>query len=199
MVNPHQPNQYVVNNQPTATPAPNQTYYGVPNQSWTANSYYDLHVHDNSGMIHIETSSNGNCGAFSWGATAQGTPATPPPGQSNVETPCGPSPWTLQTFFDIWGISISSTNFGPLKGPVQIYATPSNYSSYSACGTNADGTVNTSGPNGCTTAAGAVQYVSGDPAKIPATIKLQSHTTVWIVVGTPPAGLPSVAWDEGNP
>src|SRR5579875_3124992 len=36
MVNPNPPDQYIVNDQPTSTPGPAATYYGVPNQSWTA-------------------------------------------------------------------------------------------------------------------------------------------------------------------
>lgn len=190
MVNPNQPNQDVYDDE-LYTPAPGATVPPgtVPNQTWTANCYYDLHVHDKSGMIHIETSSNGQCGAFTY------YPATPSPSE-NVK-PCNyESPFTLQTFFDVWGISIGANNFGPLKGPVQIYTTPPGYDSYTACGTTSQGYVVTP----CETTSNEYQLVSGNPATIPATIQLQSHTTVWIVIGSPPSsGLPNIAWDEGDP
>ena len=125
MVNPNKPDEYVVNDQPTSTPAPTQTYYGVPNQTWTANCYYDLHVHDNSGMVHMETSSNGSCGAFT---------SSPYPTPVNQQSPCNyPSPFTLKTLLDIWGIALTANNFGKLSGAVQIYATPAGYDSYTAC------------------------------------------------------------------
>jgi hypothetical protein len=194
MVNPHYPNQYVVNDQPTSTPAPTQTYYGVPNQSWTAQCFYDMHVHDNSGMVHIETTSNGQCNYYTY------YPATPAPGQPLK--PCNyPSPWTLANFFDEWGISIGPDNFGPLQGAVQMYSTPPGYDSYSACGTDGGGNVILP----CHTSSSLYQLVYPNsngttPYQVASSIKLQSHTTIWIVVGTPlPTGLPSINWVEGNP
>lgn len=195
MVNPNPPDEYVVNDQPTSTPKPTQTYYGVPNQSWTADCYYDMHVHDNSGMVHIETSSNGNCDYWTY------YPATPAP-NANL-TPCTqPDPaMTLGHFLDIWGISIGPNNFGRLTGAVQIYGTPPGYISYNACGTDAQGHVITP----CTTSSTAyTRYFptssnATNPGAVVNSIQLLSHTTIWIVVGTPPSGLPNVTWDEGNP
>jgi hypothetical protein len=188
MVNPHPPTEYVVDDQPTSTPAPSQTYYGVPNQTWTADCYYDLHVHDNSGMIHIETASNGNCGAFT---------SSPYPTPVNQQKLCNyPSPFTLATFLQVWGISLTPNNFGPLTGTVQIYGTPPGYNSYSAC----------SDFSNCETASTSYQLYfptssnNNNPMAVASQIQLQSHTTIWIVVGQPlPSGLPNVHWDEGNP
>jgi hypothetical protein len=196
MVNPNPPNQYIVNDQPTSTPAPAQTYEGVPNQSWTADCYYDMHVHDNSGMVHIETSSNGDCGYWTY------YPATPAPNAKL--TPCTqPDPaMTLGHFLDIWGISLGPNNFGRLTGSVQIYGTPPGYISYSACGTDNLGNVDIP----CQTSSSAYQRYfptssnMTNPMSVANGIQLLSHTTIWIVVGTPlPSGLPSINWSEGNP
>ncbi|HEY1729826.1 MAG TPA: hypothetical protein VGG22_15740 [Candidatus Baltobacteraceae bacterium] len=162
---------------------PSDNINGVLNQSYYADCYYDMHAHDNSGMIHVETAYNTpqNCGAAS---------GNPPTQLCNYA-----SPFTLQTFFDIWGISFSANSFGPLSGPVQIYtSTPANYNSYSACGTTSVNTVVTP----CVTQSSTYQAFLGLPAQIP----IYSHTTIWILVGTGNPygqGLPNVNWQEGNP
>ncbi len=196
MVNPNPPDQYIVNDQPTSTPGPAATYYGVPNQSWTADCYYDMHVHDNSGMVHIETSSAGQqCGYWTY------YPATPAPNAKL--TPCTQADpeMTLGHFLDIWGISLTAHNFGVFTGPVQIYGTPPGYISYNACGMDSQGNVITP----CTTSSSVYERYfptssnMTDPMAVANGIQLLSHTTIWIVVGTPPSGLPNIAWDEGNP
>ena len=188
MVNPHPPNEYVYNDAtpaPSATPNPNS----VPNQSWTANCYYDMHVHDNSGMVHVETGSNGDCGYWTNGDPSGDTPV-------NQIKPCNyPAPWTLKTFLDIWGVNVTGNNFGPLSGALQVYSTPPGYNAYSACnGGNIVAvpcyTYSTSYQ--ATTLANALQ------------MPLYSHTTFWFVVGNPgvyttASSLPNINWEEGNP
>lgn len=89
--------------------APNKdiTYKGIPN--WTQNSYnpkypskpgcfYQMHTHDPSGLIHVE-SSNPN-----------GIPQTG-------------TMYTLGDFLALWGIPVnqSAGQFGPFTGTMQIY------------------------------------------------------------------------------
>jgi hypothetical protein len=157
---------------------PDQDINGVVNQSYNATCYYDIHVHDNSGMIHVETASNGNCGSYN----------NPETNECNYA-----SPFTLQTFFDIWGISYSANNLGSLTGPVQIYTTPAGYNSYAACGTNGDNVIIP-----CYTYSNSYSLFNGTPSQI----SLWSHTTVWIVIGSGnPTGssLPNIDWAEGDP
>lgn len=187
MVNPSPPNQYVDNDQVVTSSDQN----AVPNQSWTANCYYDFHVHDNSGMIHVETGSNGDCGAWTNGGSS-----TPAPVATASEVPCNyPAPWTLQTFLDIWGISVGSNNFGPLTGTLKVYTTPPGYNSYSAC---PDGTV-VGMP--CYTYSTSYQSSTLQQAL---QMTLYSHSTFWFVVGSPgvyttASSLPNINWEEGDP
>jgi len=183
MVNPNPPNQYIYN----GYPAPGPTAGAVPNQSWTANCYYDMHVHDNSGMIHVETANNNPqlCGSSS---------GNPPAQECNY-----PAPYTLKTFFDIWGINVTTSNFGPLTGPVVVYTTPSGYNSYSECGEQ-----NNFVDVPCYTMSTSYSPWTGTLAQLEAT-PIYSHTVYWFVVGTPnPAGptgsgLPNINWVEGDP
>jgi hypothetical protein len=77
---------------------------GLPNQTppnWTQYAigpkcYYQMHTHDASGTLHIES------------ATA------PANGQNGTL-------YTLGDLLAIWGIPVSATNWGPLNGAVQIY------------------------------------------------------------------------------
>jgi hypothetical protein len=62
----------------------------------TANSYYLIHTHDSSGIIHVEAPSNG----------------TP-----NLAS----SMYTLKDFLDIWGVTVNSNQFGAFKGPVRVF------------------------------------------------------------------------------
>jgi hypothetical protein len=179
IVNPSPPDQSVLNENVVPPGTPN----AVPNQSWTGNCFYDMHVHDNSGMVHIETADNNPqlCGAASAGSN--GVPARA----------CDyPAPYTLKTLFDIWGISVTASNFGPLQGPVTVYTTPLGYNSYSACGNSGNEVVVP-----CETLSSAYQLSTLSQAE---SMPLYSHSTFWFVIGNLPAGgLPSIAWDEGNP
>jgi hypothetical protein len=61
-----------------------------------ANCYYDVHLHDSSGIVHVES-----------------------PDPLNV--PITGSIFTTQQLFDEWGITVNSTQFGQFTGPLQVY------------------------------------------------------------------------------
>jgi hypothetical protein len=88
-----------------ADPQGDITYQGIPN--WTQYSYnsqnpgqpgcfYELHTHDPSGAIHVE-SSNPN------GVSQDGTI------------------YTLGDFLALWGIPVGPSQFGPFNGPITVY------------------------------------------------------------------------------
>lgn len=145
---------------PSTNPATNG-YSGI---TVYAQCFYYLHTHDASGMIHIESPSP-TCGAA-----------------ANYVPLCTMSLYTLGNFLDIWGISISPTNFGPFNGIVSIYTGPLNSSQQ--C---------TYGSTSCETPSNSYTLYTGDPTQIP----LYSHTIVWILVGTgnpTGASLPNLVW-----
>lgn len=146
-------------------PGPQDPSSSPPNQILTWTCAYSIHTHDASGMIHVETSSP-TCGSAP-GATG----------------PCSMSLYNFGNFLDVWGLSISSNNFGPLNGPVQIY-TQASTPPYCT--------------SACTVPATTLSLYTGDPRAIP----LYSHTVVWILVGSnvpSPANLPDILFQEGNP
>ena len=61
-----------------------------------ATDFYLIHTHDSSGIIHIESPSNG---------------------KPNLTA----SIYTLKDFLDIWGITVNSNQFGPFTGPVEVF------------------------------------------------------------------------------
>jgi hypothetical protein len=77
-------------------PGGTETYGGVPNQTEYATCFYDMHTHDPSGLVHMES------------ANPTGVPQTG-------------SIFTLGNFLDIWGINVTPTSFGPYQGPVSVY------------------------------------------------------------------------------
>jgi hypothetical protein len=62
----------------------------------SATSFYLIHTHDSSGIIHIESPSNG---------------------KPNLAS----SVYTLKNFLDIWGLTVNSNQFGPFQGPVRVF------------------------------------------------------------------------------
>jgi hypothetical protein len=60
----------------------------------TAHCYYEIHTHDASGMIHVES------------------PST---------APLSSSIYTVGTFLDVWGTSVGPLNVGPFSGQVRIF------------------------------------------------------------------------------
>lgn len=82
---------------------------GTPNFECYADTFYFMHTHDPSGVIHMEAPSP-TCGQ-----------------PSGYAQPCNTSQFTLGDFLDIWGISVSANNFGQYQGPVQVYTSPLQY------------------------------------------------------------------------
>jgi hypothetical protein len=100
------------------------------------------------------------------------------------QPPAGPCPtiFTLGNVLDVWGISISPNNFGPFTGPVSIYTSPPGV--FNPCSGSS---------GGCYTGSNTYSLYTGDPTQIP----LNSHTVVWILVGSGnPTGssLPNIEW-----
>ncbi len=61
-----------------------------------ATCFYHIHVHDQSGIVHVED-----------------------PDPNNV--PITGSLYTLQNLFDEWGITVNANQFGPFTGPVRVF------------------------------------------------------------------------------
>lgn len=61
-----------------------------------ATSFYLIHTHDSTGIIHIESPSNG-----------------PPNLASTI--------YTLKDFLDIWGLTVNANQFGPFTGPLEVF------------------------------------------------------------------------------
>jgi hypothetical protein len=137
---------------------------GAPNFECYADWFYYIHTHDPSGAIHLEAPTP-TCGAA-----------------SNFTVACNMSLFTLGNVLDVWGISMSATNFGHFTGPVSVYTSPQKYTT---CG------------NPCYTPSNQYSLYTGDPRAI----QLFSHSVIWIVVGTQPdrpASLPNVEWFIGT-
>jgi hypothetical protein len=100
----------------------------------TASCFYWIHTHDSSGYIHMES--------------------------PNV-APITSSEFTLGNVMDVWGMPLSSTQFGPWSGVVRIFT------GQAATGSE---TVNS-----------YTEYTAGNFASIP----LYSRTAVWIEVNPP--------------
>ncbi|MBV9271338.1 MAG: hypothetical protein JO165_09595 [Candidatus Eremiobacteraeota bacterium] len=125
-------------------PGADGTYFGYSNFTNTATCFYDLHTHDASGMIHTE---------------------------SPLTIPFSSSAFTLGTLLDVWGISISSSNFGPYIGPVQVYTAKV--------------------PLKTLTASNYTLYTGADPTSI----AVYSHMAIWIEVGptfVSPPNIPAI-------
>lgn len=125
-------------------PGPDTTFNGHPNYTNTASCFYYLHTHDASGMMHTES------------------PST---------APLSSSLYTLGTLLDVWGMTLSSSGFGPYSGTTRVYTakvplktlTASNYTLYT-------GTT-------------------------PRAISVYSHMAIWIEVGptfVAPPNIPAV-------
>ena len=145
---------------------------GVPNFECYADGFYYIHTHDASGEVHLEANSSQPCGV-----------------QNGVWTgPCNYSMFNFGQLLDIWGISISSNNFGPFNGPVQIYTSPLQF-------------VPCSGGNACYTGSNTYSLYPWDGTQASLqNLALYSHVVIWIVVGNGnPTGsaLPNIQWVLG--
>ena len=86
---------------------------GYINIECWGSTIYDLHTHDPSGLIHMES------------ATASGTACKP----------CDYSLYTLGNLFDVWGVSFNAGplgNFGRFQGQVTVYTSPLQYAGCAA-------------------------------------------------------------------
>ena len=117
----------------------------------TATCFYHLHTHDSSGIVHVED--------------------TDP-----SKAPITASLFTLKDVFDIWGITVSSSQVGAFSGPVKVYTS---------------GQVYRGNQNGGLVPASTYTQWTLDPNAIP----LYSHEVIFLLVGpTYPAQLPNVAF-----
>lgn len=139
---------------------PNQEIYA--GTSSTPGCFYHIHTHDASGMIHLEDHS-----------TSDNTIAL----------------WTTGNLFDIWGLQVSPTQFGPFMGPVTVYTSGQQYRG--GCSSTA------STPWQCEVGDSEYTQWTGDPRGIP----IYSHEVIWYEVGTgnPDAShLPGVSFPTPN-
>jgi hypothetical protein len=165
MVNPSGDGPYQPPN-PGATPIPNQEMY--------ADCFYFIHTHDASGLVHLEAPSS-----FT-GVAPCGAQATP-----QYSVLCTGSYFTLGDLLNVWGVSLSPTNFGPFSGQVGIYATAPQYGQCP--------------PGPCYT--GSNQYIAMTDSTQWTSIPLYHLTAIWIVVGQQPAqpsALPNIEWVNGG-
>ena len=117
--------------------------------------FYYSHTHDSTGVVHIEDP-NGN------------VPDVPPMD----------SKYVLGQWFQVWGITVSNSQFGPFSGPVEVLTSGQQYR---GGGPDTDVPENT------------LTVWNGDPNQIP----LYSHEVIWFLVGPNyPASLPAVHFAE---
>jgi len=101
----------------------------------TAGCYYFIHTHDSSGIVHVENKIN-----------------LPPTATVH--------PWSA--VFDIWGVKLTSTSFGPLKGDIRAFV-----GNVPQIG---DVTVN------------SYSQIGVDDA---GALKIRSHEVLWLVIDSP--------------
>ncbi|HLI96011.1 MAG TPA: hypothetical protein VKT72_07975 [Candidatus Baltobacteraceae bacterium] len=129
-------------------------YSGWYNEEIYATCFYHIHTHDASGLVHMETSQN--------------APITKPL-------------FNLGQFFDLWGINVTASQFGPYSGTVTVYTSLN--SATVPCHTTAQ----------CEVGANQYRLWTESPRVMP----LYSHEAIWIEVGTgnpDSAHLPGVAF-----
>jgi hypothetical protein len=116
-----------------------------PNQEIYGDCFYHLHTHDASGLVHIETRDSSDVSA---------------------------SLYTVGEVLDIWGIGVTTGNFGPLQGPITIYTS----------GQFSRGPCSSSAPNSCIVNATTYTLWTGDATGY--SIPLYSHEVIWYEIGT---------------
>lgn len=147
----------------------------IPNQEIYGDCFYFVHTHDASGLVHLEAPS-------SWTGAPPCSGAANPP----YSTLCTQSYFTLADLLNVWGLSMTQSNFGPLVGPVSVYSTPDGYWQCN--------------PGPCYRSSNQYQLVA-DPGVQGQNVKLWMHSVIWIVVGTQPnrpASLPNIEWINGG-
>ncbi len=131
-----------------------------------ATCFYYTHTHDQTGVLHVEY---------------------PNPNDTLITQPV----FETGDVFNIWGITVSSSQFGQFTGAVTVYTSGQVYRG----GSNCSGTSPPAGTvlgNG-TTPESDLSLWTGLPTAVP----LYSHEVIWYFVGTGnPTSLPNVSWDE---
>ncbi len=130
-------------------PGADGTYGGIKNWTEYASCYYYIHTHDASGVLHVES------------------PST---------SPVTKSLYTLGNAFDVWGMTLSSTQIGPFSGTVRAYV--------AQVPLHTDNIQRSS----------YVLYTAN-----PRTIPLNSHTAIWLEIGpayVTPSSLPVIGFYE---
>ncbi|MGH7738031.1 MAG: hypothetical protein ACREMP_09235 [Candidatus Tyrphobacter sp.] len=128
---------------------PGSGYPSYPGFVDAATCFYHIHTHDQSGIVHIED-----------------------PDPSGV--PMTGTLYTMKTFFDEWGITVNSNQFGPFTGPVRVFTS---------------GQVSRGGSGSTTVPATDLTYWGSDATTVPA----YSHEVIFVEVGpTWPTTLPNV-------
>ena len=137
-----------------------------PDEIVYASCFFFTHTHDSTGVFHVEYPNPNN------------VPITQPVFQT-------------QDLFNMWGITVSPTQFGQFAGPVTVYTSGQVYRGGSDCSGNIPpaGTV-LGGPIVPET---DLSLWTGDPNAIP----LYSHEVIWYFVGSGnPDTLPQINFDE---
>jgi hypothetical protein len=126
------------------------------NTQYATQCWYYTHTHDETGVIHIED-----------------------PNLGTLDSPPTDSHYTIKTFFDVWGITVNSFQFGQFQGPVEVFTSGQQYRG--------------GGGSNSYIAESTLQPWYGDPNAIP----LYSHEVIWFLVGpTYPSQLPGVHYYE---
>lgn len=131
-----------------------------------ATCFYFTHTHDSTDVFHLEY---------------------PNPNDVPVTQPV----FYSGDLFNVWGITVSSSQFGPFSGPVTVFTSGQVYRGGGDC----SGTYPPSGTvigNDAVTPESDLTLWTGDPNEIP----LYSHEVIWYYVGSGnPTSLPNVGWD----
>lgn len=129
-------------------------YSGWPNQTDYGTCFYHIHTHDPSGLVHMEAYNS---------------------------VPITQSLFRLGELLDIWGVKVTTGQFGPYFGTVTVYTS----------GNSAKVPCNPASAATCEIGASQYKLWSGDPHTMP----LYSHEAIWIEVGSgnpAPSHLPGV-------
>ncbi len=122
--------------------------------NYATNCFYFTHTHDSTGVLHVED--------FNGGV---------------LDTPPMNSLYISKTIFDVWGITVTGSNFGQFGGPLTVYTSGQQYR-----GDQSGSTISTR----------TLTPWLGDPNQIP----LYSHEVIWFFIGTPPPTLPNIHFYE---
>lgn len=130
------------------------------------NCFYYTHTHDSTGIVHVED---------------------PNPDGTLITQPIH----TLADVFTVWGITVNSSQFGPMTGPIAIFTSGQVYRGGASCSGNMP-PAGTQIGNG-TTPESDLTLWTGSAGSIP----LYSHEVIWFYIGSGnPTSLPNVSFYE---